>query len=359
LAAISQNGFAADDFKPFIAYGASASEQELVAVKFDTVDGQLKAKVVQRERLGIEAAPVLFHAENRQLYVASLRAKLDNGNKFIVFNVGDDGTFTNRREFQLNHGAAHLSFDQTGRYLLTASYFAGHIDVYRIGKGGSLSESICNIYENRDKAHAIRVTNDNRFAYVPYVKDQNAMFQYSFDSKTGQLKPLKPAQAKVGDGTGPRHMAYHPTKALIYFSNEQHCGTSTFQINKNGTLKLIQVCDAGPQLPLPKVAASDIEITADGKFVFVGVRDFADGKVDSIHRFQTKDDGTLTHLGGTPADAIPWGLQVSPSGKYLLVTASKGNTLTAYEITKDGDLKKTLVIGWGQTIRDIAVVVLK
>ena len=45
-------------------------------------------------------------------------------------------------------------------------------------------------------------------------------------------------------GTGPRHIAYHPTKSIIYFSNEQHLGVSAYDITKSGTLKLRQVCDA-------------------------------------------------------------------------------------------------------------------
>ena len=353
---LSRITVAADaDGDSFVAYGASAADQEVVAVKFNQNNGILAAKIFQRVPIGIEAAPVLYHSEHRRLYIAALR----NGNQVVTFEVGKAGDLKGKKNFPLAHGSAYLSFDSAKRFLLSASYFEGHVDVYKLEAGGALSEPVCTVFQERDKAHAIRVTNDNRFAYVPYVKDQNALFQYAFDAKTGKLTPLDPVQAKVAADSGPRHIAYHPTKPFVYFSNEQHLGASVFRIGSDGQLSLLQVCDPGSLKPTKAVAASDIEITPDGKFIFVAVRDFGEGTVHAIHRYGINDDGTLKHLGHTPADAIPWGLQLSPSGRYLLVTASRGNTLTAYSISKDGGLDKQLSIEWGKMIRDIAVVVTK
>ena len=45
------------EFKPFMAYGASATSQEVIAVRFNQVDGKLTPKIVQREPLGFEGAP--------------------------------------------------------------------------------------------------------------------------------------------------------------------------------------------------------------------------------------------------------------------------------------------------------------
>lgn len=344
------------EFESFVAFGASAETGEVVAVRFAEKQGELTLAVQQREPLGVQAAPMQFHAGRRRLYVASLRAEKEESNKIISLAVGKDGKLSDKQEFPLPHGSAYLSLDQRGEFLLSASYFSGHVDVFPVLKDGALGESTCNVFEDRDKAHSIRTTNDNRFAYVPYVKDHNAMFQYAFDSNTGELKPLSPAQAEVGENAGPRHVAHHPTKPFVYFSNEQHLGVSVYRIGEKGALKLTQVCDASEFKAEEGIAASDIEITADGRFVFVAVRDFARGEVDSIHSYAVQGNGAVSHVGKVAADSIPWGLQVSPEGKYVLVTAARGNTLTAFRIEKNGTLKRTAAVEWGKMIRDIAVV---
>ena len=94
-----------------------------------------------------------------------------------------------------------------------------------------------------------------------------------------------------------------------------------------------------------------------GRFLYVGVRDFGNSVADAVHRYEVRENGTLVHQGKTDADAIPWGLQISPDGQHLLVTAAHGETLTAFKIDEQGNLDKVTSIVWGKMIRDIAVVV--
>ena len=75
IAAYSLTSRANCEEAPLIAYGASASAEEVVAVRFAAMDGKLAPEIVQREPLGFEAAPIVFHDQHRLLYVASLRAK--------------------------------------------------------------------------------------------------------------------------------------------------------------------------------------------------------------------------------------------------------------------------------------------
>jgi len=344
------------EFVPFVAYGASATTQELIAVRVDSASGKLISEFVQREPLGFEGAPVIFDARHRLIYVASLRAKTDEGNQLLVISIDSNGLLQRENEFRLEHGSAYLSLDRTGRFLLSASYFDGHVDVYRLDERGLPQANVSITHEGRDKAHSVLTSWNNHSAYVAYVDDQNALFQYSFDEQGGKLLPLDPPQAEVPAGIGPRHIAYHPTKPFVYFSNEQHVGATAYQITGAGQLRLLQVCHPGKLKPASDVAASDIKITPDGRFLYVGVRDFGDSRVDAIHRYTVHDDGTLSHEGKTGCDAIPWGLQLSPNGQHLLVTASEGGTLTAFKIDDQGDLNKDMSIAWGNTIRAIAVV---
>lgn len=343
---------------PFIAYGASATSHEVVSVRFSQSGKQLKPTIVQREPTGCECAPVIYHEKLRLLYVLSLRAKNDEQNKMVIFSVDEGGRLKLKKKLPMKHGSAYASFDRTGRYILSVSYFEGHVDVYRLDDNG-MPTHVSNTFENRNKAHSILTAPNNRSVYVPYVKDNNALFQYSFDQTAGALRSLVPAQSEVPDGVGPRHVAFHPTRPFVFFSNEQQLGASTYRMADDGQLSLIQVCDPGELKAAQGLAASDIVITPDGRHLFVAVRDFANDKQHGIHRYGVQNDGRLVHLGATEADAIPWGMKLSPDSRHLLVTATHGETLTALLIGKDGGLTKRSSIKWGNMIRAIAIVPVK
>jgi 6-phosphogluconolactonase (cycloisomerase 2 family) len=72
-----------------------------------------------------------------------------------------------------------------------------------------------------------------------------------------------------------------------------------------------------------------------------------------IARYRVMEDGKAEFLGLTEADQIPWGLTLSPDGKFLLVSATNGASLTAYRISKDGNLKKVSTLPWDARMSDL------
>ena len=164
---------------------------------------------------------------------------------------------------------------------------------------------------------------------------------------------MEPKNANPPEGTGPRHLAYHPSLPILYFSNEQHIGVSVDDQLENGQLKIKQVVDAvDPAKDKNGISSSDILITPDGKFVFAGVRGHRQD-FDRVSRYRVLEDGQLELLGLTEADAIPWGFALSPGAEFLLVTAFKGETLTAFRIEADGDLTKASSLAWDPQISDV------
>jgi 6-phosphogluconolactonase len=339
----------------FTVYGASATSRDVLAVDVGIRGGEVVPKVVQRLELGFEAAPMVLDLGRRLLYVASLRAKEGEGNFCAVVKLGCDGRMELVGKSKFQHGSAYLSQDRTGKFLLASSYFDGDVEVYRLDGEGLPSERVHHHHVGRDKAHSVMVSPDNRFAYVPYVKDRNGLFQYRFDAGAGKLVPLEPVEAKVPDGIGPRHLAYHPTMPYVFFSNEQQLGASSYRIGCDGQLALVDVEEAKGVKAAKGLAASDIYLTPDGKFLYVPVRDFGEGTQDTVHAYRIAGDGTLVHIQKVACDRIPWGLNVTPDGKWLLVSTAKGNTLAFYSIASDGRLAKVHSLEWGNMIRDVIV----
>src|SRR5919198_1291803 len=73
----------------------------------------------------------------------------------------------------------------------------------------------------------------NRFVFVPHIAGNgpNAIFQFRFDAQTGRLTPNSPAQVSPERPDGPRHFCFHPSKNLVYFSNEQGCSVTTYALD--------------------------------------------------------------------------------------------------------------------------------
>lgn len=339
---------------PFHVYAPSRETGNLLVVEAHSSNGKLSLTHSQKIELGFLGSSIVAHPENPLLYIAPVRPEGDeSGEPGAVVTLGGNGRYLKHQTIKLNRPAAYLSLDPESRFLLGVHYFGGQVDVYPLDDKGIPSAAVFSLDEERPFAHCILPTPDNRFVYIPYVKENNALYQYRFDANTGKLSPLDPKNVNPPEGTGPRHMAYHPEKPIVYFSNEQHLGVSVYEQQESGALKLLQVCDAvKPDEPKDGVSSSDIVITPDGRFLFAGIRghkrDF-----DWISRYRILESGEVELLGLTPADKIPWGLALSPAGEYLIVSAFEGGTLTAFRIGNGGELNKAASLECDKQISDL------
>lgn len=345
---------ASADDGAFHAYAPSRTSNSLIIVEAKPSGGGLSLELARKVDLGFPAATIVAHPEKRLLYVAAARPdEKTNKAQGAVVTLARDGACAKHSDVTFEHGYSYLSLDRAGRFLLGAYYFGGQVDVYSLDEAGLPGQRVAALDEGRRNAHCVLPSPDNGFIYIPYVKESNALLQYRFDAQSGKLTGLTPKNAQPPEGTGPRHMAYHPTLPIVYFSNEQHLGVSVYEKQDSGQLKLRQVCDAvASNEPKDGVSSSDILVTPDGRFVFAGIRghqrDF-----DWISRYRVLPNGELKLLGLTPADRIPWGLTLSPDGRFLLVTAFQGETLTAFEISNSGDLTRAASLPWDKQISDL------
>jgi 6-phosphogluconolactonase len=295
---------------------------------------------------------IVKHPTKDMLYVTASGGQ-DGEVPGATLYLRGDGGLEHLAPARLAHGYCHLNLDRTRRYLLGVEYGKGRVDVYDLNIEHAIGKRVAGLDEGRKAAHCVFPTPDNKFVYIPYVKDSNAIFQYAFDASTGSLTPLGKKDAGPPPNTGPRHSQYHKTMPIVYFTNEQGgFGISAYDIQTDGQLKLRQVVDVAENPPQEGTSASDLAITPDGKFLYSGVRD---GKNDYnwISRWRILDNGDVSHLGLTPADKVPWGLSVSPNGKDLVATAFKGATISVYEISSKGDLRKAASLPLPPRVMDV------
>jgi 6-phosphogluconolactonase len=178
-------------------------------------------------------------------------------------------------------------------------------------------------------AHAIQTDPSNTFAFVPHIDNRggpNAIFQFKFDPNTGHLTPNSPPRVGQPTGTGPRHFCFHPSKDLLYFSNEQGSSVTGYNFDPaNGTLSAFQTISTLPTGYEQSNTCSQIQISPSGKFLYApnrGHNSIAGFSVDA-------SSGRLTAIGHVSTEERPSAFSLDPEGHFLFAAGSETDVLTA------------------------------
>lgn len=229
---------------------------------------------------------------------------------------------------------AHISTDHTGRYLLTAYYVANKVTVHAVGKDGKLSERPLQSFTTAEKAHAIVLDPSNRFAFVAHT-GPNVITQLTWRPGNEPLSGI--GMFSTGAGTGPRHLVFHPSKPIAYFSNEQGGSTTAYKLNtEHGTLAPLQTLSTLPKDFKGTNACAEIRMHPTGKFLYVSNRGH-----DSIACFALDaTDGKMSSSARVPTEKTPRSFDIDPSGKFLFAAGESTGKVAAYRIDQQtGNLK--------------------
>ena len=347
-----------EDVDPFDVYAVDGSGEQLLHITVRPNGNQVQ--VLQEGVLAMPGKPrgIAKHPTQPSIIVTLLGKGAESPRAVTIGNNGD-GKLSIVGVSELQDSTGYTSLDRTGGYFLTSSYHDGHFDVYRVKPDGVVGDRVSHQQVAEKYAHSVLTTPDNRFVYVPCVKEFNAIYQYAFDGQTGSVLPLEPFDAKPPHMFGPRHIAYHPDLPYVYFSNEQQLGVSAYRIEKDGQLAALQhattIRRRGPYTAgVRGMHASDIAMTHDGKFLFLALRDFV-GDEDSVFAFRVAEDGRLSFVSRKRVGNIPWCLRVSPSDSYLLVSESGDEALAVLPIQQNGSLGDAVRMDWGAEVRHMVI----
>jgi 6-phosphogluconolactonase len=295
---------------------------------------------------GKPVMPMSVSPDKRFLF-AAVRAK-----PFSVVSFAIDRKTGELKE--VGRGALAESFpyiqvDKSGRWLLGASYGANLVSVNAIGKDGKVADPHQVIPTARN-AHAIVTDRTNKYVYVPHL-GTDQIFQFKLDAKTGKLSANTPPTVQIKQGAGPRHIIISADNKFAYLLNELTAVVTTLSLDAKTGL-LTQVSEASALGPEPKLKpgaprptpgrdvsqdiwASDLHLTPNGKFLYAAERTGSQIGAFSVDGAT----GKLTWLSVTPTEAQPRGFRIDPTGKYMVVTGEKSDTISLYSIGDDGALK--------------------
>lgn len=245
---------------------------------------------------------------------------------------------------------AHLSVHPSGKFVFAANYGGGNAAVFPVGTDGALGEAT-DIRPSVGPRHHVREANDppGQFALSDHdgphlhmvAPDPSGQFViandagldltliWRLDAAAGKLLPAEVPVVPAPPGSAPRHFVFHPNGRVFYNLYEHDAKVAVYDYDAaRGGMKLKQVV---PSLP-PKFAgsnlASEIIMTADGRFLYVANR-----LHNAIAIFGAAPDGQLHAISETWVHAdSPRSLSIDPSGAFLYSCNQRGDSITSFHL---------------------------
>ncbi len=272
--------------------------------------------------------------DGKTLYVS-----VRSANSVAAFRIDHkEKTLVSLGSTEIGANAAYVATDRTGRTLLWASYSGGVVGSHAINKDGSVKNGGLSRIETARCAHAILPAPSNRFAFVPHT-GPNAVYQFHFDAKSGKLSKNNPLTASPAVGLEPRHLAFHPKLPIVYCDDEKGDSVTAYKLNRNtGQLKAFHTVSTLPAgFDGSKNTCADIEISADGKFIYASNRGH-----NSIAGFAVDaNTGKLNSIGQFDTGETPRSFNLEPNGNWLIAAGQRSHDLHIYKRNaKSGKLTK-------------------
>ncbi|WP_137290528.1 lactonase family protein [Natronorubrum halophilum] len=308
---------------------------------------QLSADGTVTERGRSPAENPLFlsiHPNGESLYAVE---RVDSG-RLSAYRIEPGRGDLTRLNGRSSEGAApcYVSVDAVGRYAFVANYQGGTVAAFPIESDGRLGEAAdvvrhegAGLDPERQAAphpHSIAPGPRNRFCYAPDLGTDRIEI-YRPDAESGALRTAEAGATTTRAGSGPRHIAFHPTEAICYVVNELDSTVSAFECaHETGALAEIDRASTLPPGLDGDNAPADVHVHPSGRWVYVSNRghdsiavfavDRASGHLDLVAHESTR--------GETPRD-----IALTPDGGFLIAANQHGDSIVTFAIDGGGRLE--------------------
>lgn len=295
-----------------------------------------------------------LNAAKTRLYAVSEIDNFQNThNGAIVSYAIDNDNLQIRRLGAVSSGGAspaYVSVHPSGKFLFAANYGGGSVAVFPVQSDGALGEAT-DVRPSVGPRHHGHAANDppGQFAASdhdsPHVHmvaaDPGGEFViandagldltliWRFDAAAGRLLPAEVPVVAAPPGSAPRHFVFHRNGRVLYNLYEHDAKVAVYDYDPaRGALKLKQIISSLPPKFAGSNLSSEIIISADGRFLYVGNR-----LHNAVSIFGVADDGQLHAIAEAWVHAdSPRSLCIDPSGTFLYSCNQRGDSITSFRV---------------------------
>jgi 6-phosphogluconolactonase len=233
----------------------------------------------------------------------------------------------------------HLVVDRAGRNVLVANYSSGTAAVLPLSPDGRLRPAASvrrltgsgpvKARQEGPHAHMILLDAAERFAYWTDLGSDRVLVD-RYDAAAGRLEPHTPDSLAITPGSGPRHLAWHPSGQTAYLLNELGSTVAVVRVHPaRGALEVVQTVPARAAGARGDNTGAAIHVAPDGRFLYASNRGDDNIAVLAIH----PATGDLTPAGHVPSGGrVPRSFAIDPTGRWLIVANQRSASLVVFRI---------------------------
>jgi 6-phosphogluconolactonase len=255
---------------------------------------------------------------------------------------------------------ACVSVHPSGKFVFVANFGGGTVAVFPVAANGALSGA-SDVRPSVGARHRARAVDDppGQFAMSDHdgphphmvAPDPSGQFViandagldltlvWRFDLQAGRLLPAEVPIIAAPSGSAPRNFVFHPNGRVFYNLYEHDAKVVVYDYDgATGRMRHKQTIPATPQRFAGSILSSAIQMTIDGRFLYVANRLHS-----GLCAFAVAADGQLRMIADTWVHAdSPRSIAIDPAVDLLFSCNQKGDSITSFRINpSNGTLQFT------------------
>jgi len=325
----------------FVGSYAESNESGVEVFRLDEQTGKLTKT---DEFIGLKNPTFLnVNLANKQLYAISEMVNEDGSKsgeiaRFTVDTEHGKLSFAERIP-SVKGTTCHIQRDSENEYLTVTSYHGGMIGLIKLQADGQFDQlvdvaqhsgtSVDAERQDRPHPHSSFFSPDGKYLFVQDL-GMDQIVGYTLDRE--QEKLVKVSEVTLAGGSGPRHLAFHPSGQYAYVINELNSTVTAYAYDaKNGALNELDTISTLPADFTGENGCAEIIVSADGKFVYGSNRGHDSIVTYAVHE-ETGKLSVIQYISTGGGHSRHFAL--TPNGNHMLVANRDGNHIVTFAIDK-------------------------
>ncbi|KAJ3014138.1 UNVERIFIED_CONTAM: hypothetical protein HDU68_000409 [Siphonaria sp. JEL0065] len=240
----------------------------------------------------------------------------------------------------------HMSVSLDGKWLFVANYNGGTVSVRSLKDGKHSHILDFQSFGETPHPHMMIMnpfeSSESKRVYVPDL-GSDCLHLVQVDSETGM--PSITESLKFTNGSGPRHIAFHPNGSIAYVNLELSSELAVVSLFPSPIILSVHSLLPPGITREAEMQSAAIELSPDSKFIYLSNRKDP-SQNDTIVAFKLMDVEGLVDEGYKPEwtktdGFFPRGFKISPNGEHLCVGNQETDSLVMFKRgVMDGKLVK-------------------